>query len=73
MLLDTLGGYQATSTKQLFLYMDDLKLFAKNDAQLHTLLCTVNRARRYGKFTLYRGKAKPIDDVNLGSIQLHVN
>jgi len=39
MLLDTLNGYQAMSTKQVnhLLYMDDLKLFAKTDVQLERL------------------------------------
>jgi len=44
LLLDTLNGYQATATQQLnhMLYMDDLKLFAKSDVQLKTLLQAVN-------------------------------
>ena len=42
-LLDLQPGYQITSDRQLnhLLYMDDLKLFAKNDAQLQALLCIV--------------------------------
>ena len=40
LLLDSLSGYQVTAAKQLnhLLYMDDLKLFAKNDTQLNVLL-----------------------------------
>jgi len=43
LLLDHLSGYQATPSKALnhLTYMDDLKLFAKNDSQLEILLCTV--------------------------------
>jgi len=43
MVLDPLNGYQVTSDQQLthLLYMDDLKLFARNDSQLHKLLHTV--------------------------------
>ena len=38
-----LSGYQVTAATQLnhLLYMDDLKLFAKNDTQLNILLRTV--------------------------------
>ena len=44
LLLDGLGGYQATATRQInhLLYMDDLKLFARSDAQLEVLLRTVH-------------------------------
>ena len=44
MLLHPMSGYQATADRQInhMLYMDDLKLFAKSDAQLSTLLHTVH-------------------------------
>ena len=37
LLLDPLDGYQVTAAEQLnhLVYMDDLKLFAKNNSQLH--------------------------------------
>jgi len=43
LLLDCLGGYQVTSNKTInhLLYMEDLRLFAKNHAQLEVLLHTV--------------------------------
>ena len=43
LLLDHLSGYQVTSNNTLnhLLYMDDLKLFSKSNAQLEVLLHTV--------------------------------
>ena len=44
MLLDSMDGYQVMGGKQMnhMLYMDDLKLFAKSDAQLERILRTVH-------------------------------
>ena len=43
LLLDALGGYQVTATRQInhLLYMDVLKLYARSDKQLETLLRSV--------------------------------
>jgi len=45
LLLNNLGGNQATASRQIkhLLYMDDLKLFAKSNAQLEILLRTVHK------------------------------
>ena len=68
-LLDTLPGYQVTSDSQInhLLYMDDLKLYAKNDGQLHSLLSTVEMFSsdvglsfgldKCAKLTICRGKS----------------
>ena len=77
LLLDSLNGYQVTGSKQInhLLYMDDLKLFAKNDSQLGILLRTVKMFSddvgltfgldKCAKFTITRGKANPTGDVHL--------
>ena len=77
LLLDPLDGYQVTATEQLnhLVYMDDLKLFAKNNSQLHVLLRTVKMFSddvglvfgldKCAKFTVTRGKASQTGDVQL--------
>ena len=77
MLLDTLNGYQATSTKQVnhLLYMDDLKLFAKTDVQLERLLhvvhmfssdiCLTFGLDKCAKSSVTRGKIVSSDDITL--------
>ena len=77
LLLDPLDGYQVTTTEQLnhLVYMDDLKLFAKNNSQLHILLRTVKMLSddvglifgldKCTKFTVTRGKASQVGDVQL--------
>ena len=77
LLLDPLDGYQVTTTEQLnhLVYMDDLKLFAKNNSQLHVLLRTVKMFSddvglvfgldKCAKFTVTRGKASQTGDVQL--------
>jgi len=77
LLLDNVSGYQATATRQLnhLLYMDDLKLFAKSDVQLETLLRTVHMFStdvclafgldKCAKLSVVRGKV-----VSSGSITL---
>ena len=75
MLLDPLSGYQVAPDQQLthLLYMDDLKLFARNDTQLHILLRTVKMFSddvgltfgmdKCAKLSVSRGKAVETDDL----------
>ena len=77
LLLDPLNGYQVTETEQHnhLVYMDDLKLFVKNNSQLHILLQTVKMFSddvglifgldKCAKFTVTRGKASQTRDVQL--------
>jgi len=75
LLLDCLSGYQATPDKCInhLLYMDDLKLFAKNDCQLELLLHTVKMFSddlgldfgldKCAKLTVKRGRVSQTGDV----------
>ena len=77
MLLDSLSGYQATTTRKVnhLLYMDDIKLFAKSDIQLERLLHTVYMFSndvcltfgldKCAKSSVVRGKVVSSDDVPL--------
>ena len=77
MLLDSMDGYQVMGGRQMnhMLYMDDLKLFAKSDAQLERLLRTVHMfshdvCLRFGldkcaKCSVIRGRVVPSNDVFL--------
>ena len=77
MLLDPLNGYQVTSDQQLthLLYMDDLKLFARNDSQLQKLLHTVKMFSdgvgltfgldKCARLSISRGKVVKTDDMTL--------
>ena len=77
MLLDSLSGYQATTTRRVnhLLYMDDIKLFAKSDIQLERLLHTVYMFSndvcltfgldKCAKSSVVRGKVVSSDDVPL--------
>ena len=77
MLLHPMSGYQATSDRQInhMLYMDDLKLFAKCDIQLNTLLRTVHMFScdvclsfgldKCARCSVSRGKVVSSDDIPL--------
>jgi len=78
-LLDTLPGYQVTPDRQInhLLYMDDLKLYAKNDSQLHSLLSTVEMFSsdvglsfgldKCAKLSICRGKAVAMGNMAISS------
>ena len=77
MLLDSMDGYQIMGGRQMnhMLYMDDLKLFAKSDAQLERLLRTVHMFShdvclsfgldKCAKCSVIRGRVVPSNDVFL--------
>jgi len=77
LLLDHFAGYQVTSNKTMnhLLYMDDLKLFAKNHAQLKVLLHAVKMFSddvglnfgldKCAKLTVSRGKVSQTGEVEL--------